>query len=64
MSSKDQRPEIGTLQRFEAFQQLSSEQLDLLARHLQIKTAKKGQRLIERGSFEQFNLFPQEALIL
>ena len=57
MIHQDQRPDIGTLQKFEAFRALSPEQLDLLARHLLVKTAKPGQRLIERGSFEQFNLF-------
>ncbi len=63
MSKHGQRPDIGTLRKFEAFQELSPEQLDLLARHLQIKVAKPGQRLIERGSFEQFNLFLIEGVL-
>ncbi len=63
MIHQDQRPDIGTLQKFEAFQDLSPEQLDLLARHLLVKTAKPGQRLIERGSFEQFNLFLVEGTL-
>ncbi len=52
-----QHPSVQTLQRFHAFEELSADQLSLLAKSLSIKTISSGSKMTERGSEEDLSYF-------